>query len=408
MRCLMVALLLATPIMAHSLEGREIEVTAHDRITRFAPVSLPYEGSDPEGYVYAVDGSTGVEHPVTVREGEFTFVPEGAMPGATHVFEVRTNPNPRNPKVRVEPVEGQDALRVLIEDEHFTTYNDANEDGEGNVVKKPYLWPVLAEGGVAVTRGYPMEETPHEDDRDHPHHKSLWTAFGDVNGADFWGEGGGSGVQYSDNVTFGSGDAYGWITAENIWKDNDGNPVIDERREYRFYYGPSKMRLLDATITFTASYGEVTFGDTKEGGIMAMRVAYPIRADQQGTMTNSEEREVHARRPERLVWGQEAKWLDNSGPIGEGVYGIAIFDHPTNPRHPTRWHARKYGLVGANIFGLSYFMRGGEANGDLVVPKGETLTFNYRVAVHRGDAQQAEISQRYEDYAEPPIAKWIK
>ena len=47
----------------------------------------------------------------------------------------------------------------------------------------PYLYPVLAPGGVPVTRGYPMDPRPDEE-RDHPHHRSLWFAHGDVNDAD--------------------------------------------------------------------------------------------------------------------------------------------------------------------------------------------------------------------------------
>ena len=30
-------------------------------------------------------------------------------------------------------------------------------------------------------------------------------------------------------------------------------------------------------------------------------------------------------------------------------YGVAVFDHPQNPRHPTRWHVREYGLLAALI-----------------------------------------------------------
>ena len=39
---------------------------------------------------------------------------------------------------------------VVIAGEPFTTYTYSNNN------RKPYLWPVLSEGGVGVTRDWPM------------------------------------------------------------------------------------------------------------------------------------------------------------------------------------------------------------------------------------------------------------
>ena len=47
----------------------------------------------------------------------------------------------------------------------------------------------------------------------------------------------------------------------------------------------------------------------------------------------------------KSVWGKRAEWVDYWGKIGKQTVGVAIFDHPSNPRHPTWWHARDYGLV---------------------------------------------------------------
>jgi len=37
--------------------------------------------------------------------------------------------------------------------------------------------------------------------------------------------------------------------------------------------------------------------------------------------------------------------------------GIAVFDHPSNPRHPTTWHVRDYGLFAANPLGCTILKR---------------------------------------------------
>ena len=64
----------------------------------------------------------------------------------------------------------------------------------------------------------------------------------------------------------------------------------------------------------------------------------------------------------REMWGKRAKWVDYWAPISGNTVGIAIFDHPSNPRHPTWWHARHYGLVAANPFGVHDFALHGSVN----------------------------------------------
>ena len=402
------AVLLMASATAQEWIDQRLVLRAGEQLSRFVPLEVPFAWEWDEGGTIGVrQPSTGRTFPAQVRDGVLTFVAEGALPGSEHHYTLVRGPQGRPPKVRVEPVEGEEALAVYIEDQHFTTYHYANER-DGEVVHKPYLWPVLAgAAGVPITRAYPMAPTEDGDD-DHPHHRSFYTAYGDINGADLWSERDGSGIQSSQTVTHGSGDAYGWITAQNEWRDADGTPVIDETREYRFYAGPAGTRLFDLNVTFTASHGPVTFGDTKEGGIAAMRVAHSIRAAGGGTMTTSEGVLVDRTTPEANIWGKPAAWLDYFGPVdGAGVHGIAILDHPSNPRHPTRWHARKYGLVGANIFGLSDFTDG-EENGDLELGEGETLSFQYRVVVHEGDTEAADIAARYADYATSPEVAWME
>ena len=50
----------------------------------------------------------------------------------------------------------------------------------GPTVAKPFLWPVLAPGGVHVTRAWPMEKGTAGETTDHVHQKSVWFCHGDV------------------------------------------------------------------------------------------------------------------------------------------------------------------------------------------------------------------------------------
>jgi methane monooxygenase PmoA-like len=394
--CVLIVFGGAAPVVgAQDLDGKQIVLEAGDQISRNAPISVAYDGADVAGGIAVTEATTGMSYPATARAGEFVFVPEGAMPGTTHTYAVAVG-EAGEPRVKVEKKGGASEVDVVIDGKPFVVYHYSNDN------KKPFLWPVYSEGEVTVTRHWPMGPTEGHDD--HPHHKSIWTSFGNVNGVDCWGEGQNSGIQHSDDVTFGSGDAYGWIRAKNTWQSKDGEPVVMEEREYRFYAAPADARIFDTTVTFTASHGDVVFGDTKEGGIMAIRVRPEIEASRGGTISNA-----LGNTGEKECWGQPSPWCDYSGMIeGAGVRGITVMDHPSNLRHPSRWHVRDYGLMGANVFGLSYFTRdrANPTKGNHTLTAGESLTFRYRVLVHSGDVAEAQVSERYADYAKPPKAAW--
>ena len=280
-------------------------------------------------------------------------------------------------------------LDVFVNGKYFTTYHYSDD------YEKPFLWPVLGEDSVEMTRPWPMGE-PEEERTDHPHHKSIYVAYGDMNGVDCWSQAEDSGRQQSGEPTYGANEDYGWIKADNTWVDKDGNPIVAESREYRFYPAPESARIFDVTVTFTAKYGDVKFGDTKEGGIAALRIRDQIRGDRNGQLTNAA-----GQKGEKECWGKPAAWCDYSGTFEDGkVRGITIFDNPNNLRYPTRWHARDYGLLGANCFGLSYFTKKEEKqlNGDYLLENGKSLTFSYRFYVHSGTPEEAKVAEQYETY----------
>src|SRR5262249_17256350 len=102
------------------------------------------------------------------------------------------------------------------------------------------------------------------------------------------------------------------------------------------------------------------------------------------------------------VWGKRAKWVDASGEIEGRKLGVAIFDHPGNPRHPTWWHARDYGLFAANPFGIHDFERKPKRTGDFSVGKGTTARFHWRFLFHDGDAASAGVAAHYDEFASTP------
>jgi hypothetical protein len=100
------------------------------------------------------------------------------------------------------------------------------------------------------------------------------------------------------------------------------------------------------------------------------------------------------------IWGKPARWVDYFAPIDGKTAGIACFDHPSNLRHPTTWHARDYGLIAANPFGLHDFdKKNPKGTGDHLIKKGQTLTLKYRWVFHTGTTAEAKIEEQWKAWA---------
>ena len=265
---------------------------------------------------------------------------------------------------------------------------------------KPIFYPVIGPTGAAMTRNWPMKKDVEGEAADHVHHKSLWFCHGNVNGVDFWSEAKGHGTIVQDGVAkVGADDGRGVIVTTNKWVGPDGKVQCTDERTMRFSSGPAG-RTIDFEITIIASEGDVTFGDTKEGS-MAIRTCPPLRLtdDKKVKMKVAKGNSVNSEGVEgKDMWGKRAKWVDYWAPIEGEVAGVAIFDHPENPRHPTWWHARTYGLVSANPFGIHDFEKKAKGAGDMKIAAGQRKTFRYRFLFHKGDAQTADIATRYAEY----------
>ena len=288
----------------------------------------------------------------------------------------------------------EDKVRVEIDGELFAEYIYQGQP-------KPILYPVIGPHGIGMTRNYPMVSDSFGEAHDHPHHQSLWFTHGSVNDIDFWSilEGAGR-ILHDQFLRLKAGGGRAVIRSTNRWLGPDGKLVCTDTRQISFGISDS-ARNISWTITIHASSGDLRFGDTKEG-------AMGIRTHPQLRLTANPERGVksvsgNAANSEGVtgadIWGKRASWVDYWGPIDDQVVGIAIFDHPSNLRHPTWWHARTYGLVAANPFGIHDFEGKPDGAGDMTVPAGESITLRYRFVFHEGDANQAKIAERYAAFA---------
>ena len=99
------------------------------------------------------------------------------------------------------------------------------------------------------------------------------------------------------------------------------------------------------------------------------------------------------------VWGKRSEWVDYAGVIDGEKAGVVMMDHPSNPRHPTYWHSRGYGLHSINPFGVSDFLNDKAKDGSMTIEPGRHGRFRYRVIIHPGDAQSTNIAGLYNEYA---------
>ncbi len=284
-----------------------------------------------------------------------------------------------------------DRIAVTVGGARLTTYRYSPSDA------RPSLYPLIGPYDGGVTRSFPFEDVAG-DDTDHKHHRSLYWAWGDVNGVDVWGEEEGHGcVRHREFESWGGGPVFGWIKSRNDWEDADGGKLMEDRVTLRFYNMPAGMGLIDFEVALLATEGEVRLGDTKEGGICAVRVATSMKAAAAGRIENS-----FGGTGEAETWGKRASWCDYSGPVGDHTVGIAIFDGPKNFRYPTYWHVRDYGLMTANPFGLSHFLAPEVADGSFALPAGGELAFRYRLYIHAGGASEGGVRGKYLDWIYPP------
>ena len=242
-----------------------------------------------------------------------------------------------------------------------------------------------------------MQNVPGED-HDHPHQRSCWFTFGNVNDIDFWSEGKRTGtIRETGRKLIVAGPVVGRLTTTNEWRSPDDRRFCVDERTVTFYRTKT-ARIIDFDFRISASDGPVTFGDTKEG-MFGVRVASSMDVNKKkgGKITNAEGL------TDEKAWGKPSVWVDYVGPVKDKLVGIAIVNHPLSFRYPTTWHVRTYGLFAANPFGWHDFGR--TERGDYTIPSGQNIGFSYRVILHEGDTQSANVPALAAAYIKPPAVE---
>ncbi len=306
--------------------------------------------------------------------------------------------SPANVQINVQ--KGQQA-DIIVGEELFTSY----------VVKpgiaRPFCYPINGPDGINIARDIVYlpegEFGCNYGGKDHVHHKGIWVAQGDVNGVDNWSELEGHGYTVNKSLEAESqGKLFAQLHANSDWTDASGKQILEEDTFIRVYNTPGSARIMDVTTLWSASYGGVFFGDTKEAGTLSIRLQETMEEREGGTIVNA-----YGAIGEAETWGKSAPWVDYYGPCQGKTCGVTLMDHPTNLRYPATWHVRSYGLFTANQWGLHDFANDHSIRGDYALPAGQALCFRFRVYVHEHDTANADVAAHYIDWIFPPQANIV-
>jgi hypothetical protein len=257
---------------------------------------------------------------------------------------------------------------------------------------KPYLFPLIGPSGAGLTRlGH-----PHDPGETHGHHRSAWVGFRGVNGENFWEERSGGSLRHRRFERMEDGPACARFVSEIDWISRAGSALLQEQRDVTIYAsgagpgpngGAPSARLMDFVLRFRGADGAVSL-DKTSFGFLAVRVAKSMGVFDGGGVIRNSEGGIN----EPGVFWKPARWCDYSGPVNTDRWnGIAFLDHPSNPRHPTPWHVRPDGWMGAAP----------ATHSGMRIPAGEWLKLRYRWYLHLGDAPSANVEAAWHDFAYP-------
>ncbi|HEX8322571.1 MAG TPA: PmoA family protein [Tepidisphaeraceae bacterium] len=231
---------------------------------------------------------------------------------------------------------------------------------------KPFFHPLTTPAGHCLTLFEPS---------DHVWHRGLWYAIKFVNGQSFWEE---NDSPYNTQRTTAPPDVTHDADAVRVtstleWTQADGTVVIDETRTFTYCPLDQDAYTLDFTFRLTPRV-DVTFDRTAFNGTWGGYGGLTFRGNRNWLSTRLLfDDNTTSDRPTPKV----SKWCDLTGLIDGGPRhhaGIAVFDHPANPRHPTPW----YGGTGQGHYFNAAFL----FNESLKWEAARPLEQEYRVLVH--------------------------
>jgi HEAT repeat protein len=341
-----------------------------------------------------IPGKNGLVSPAIHEFQIFGHFPPkvGEAAGAKDARRTET-PAPQPPKYSWKQTDA--TLTLLNHDRVVWQWN------YGANLAKPYFHPVALADGIVLTAPSPA---------DHPWHRALWFSWKMLNGANYWEENPATGqAQGLSEVRAAkvapNADGSARIELEMSYHPANAPPVLTERR--RIEVGVPDARgiyRIDWCGEFTAGEKDVVLeGGTAGGGYAGLSVRISQASSEWILLDSEGRRDVptdsqpgHASGLAATTHGQRARWADFSlvDTATQQPGGIAILDHPSNPRHPPQWH----NVLAANgRFG--YFSPAMLWSQRFTLPAGQRFALRYRIIVHPGRVDRDTIEKEWQAFA---------
>jgi hypothetical protein len=265
----------------------------------------------------------------------------------------------------------KDQVIVQVDGKLFTAYKFADSQ------KYPYFWPV---NGPASGKSITTETS-----QPYPHHHSLFFGCDRVNGGNYWQDVNKRGqiVSKGPKIIESSGKRV-VFTDECSWRQPGAEPIINDTRRIVITAPSKDIRLIDFEIALKPLV-DIEILKTNHA-LFSARVVPELSVKSGGTLINAE-----GKTSEKGTFGANSPWCDYSGTRDGITEGIAIFQNSQNRWFPSKWFTRDYGFFSPTPM---YWLKGGR----LELPKGQTLTLKYRVVVHAGDVEKAQIADQFRKY----------
>lgn len=254
---------------------------------------------------------------------------------------------------------------------------------------RPFFYPLRGPSGSSLTRmGHPGAP-------DHDHHRSIWFSHAKVLGIDFWSDRTAARIRQKQWLCYQDSDTEALMAVALGWYDgHDPKELMEQQVVAGVRPGPEGETFFELQSTFTPTAESIELGKSNFG-VLAVRVAKNISEHfGGGKLTNSE-----GATGEPAIFGKPAKWMDYSGAVpAGGIEGITYFDHPSNPGHPTKWHVREDGWMGASLC----------MDAPRTITRKQPLVLRYLLHAHRGPVNAeiaAKVAKAFAESARYEVAK---
>ena len=257
--------------------------------------------------------------------------------------------------------------------------------------RPPYIHPLAAIDGSVLTAHRPP---------DHLWHRALWFSWVTINKVNYWIEDRKTGVApgtteiKSVKVTPAK-DFSAKVEMVLSYHPPGKGEVLAEKRTLAFG-APAKngQYRIDWTSVFTATGADAALertprpgepGGKGHGGYAGMSIRM-AKATRSWRIVDSKGREA-----QKIHGKPGAVWVDSSGKTAGGTEaGVAMFDHPSNLRHPSPWFIVK---------NMPYFSPAFLFNKPYTLKKSESLTLKYGILVHPAPADKKMLDAEFKKFA---------